>query len=69
MKDEAVMRLVSDTGIKDIQAQIYFLRELKTLVRNIPLKVYDSPETRENLINGVQEALDRTIDIEEEALE
>lgn len=68
LRAEQVMKITDLAGIVEIEAEIYFLRELKEFVRLIPLKVYDDLETREKLIDTVQEALDSAIDREEEQL-
>jgi type III secretion protein W len=53
---------------KEIEAQIYFLREIKEVVRQIPLKLFDTMEAREKMLSTMQEALDIAIDKEEEML-
>ena len=53
---------------KEIEAQIYFLREIKEVVRQIPLKLFDTMEAREKMLSTMQEALDIAIDREEEML-
>jgi type III secretion protein W len=60
--------IVQSVGIRDIETRIYFLRELKNLVRDIPLKVYGDTESREKFLDAVQEAMDKAIESEEEAL-
>lgn len=62
----SVTDIVRSMGIRDIEAQISFLREFKNLVREIPLKAYSDTATREKLLDAVQEALDSAIEIEEE---
>jgi type III secretion protein W len=58
LNSDSVMNLVSLSDIRDVRAQIYFLRDLRTLVWNIPEKAYDDPDNRKNLIKAVQDALD-----------
>lgn len=68
LKPDDVLKLLQNAGIQDVEAQIYFLREVKNLIRDIPLKVYEESETRDKLLDAVQEALDMTIDKEDEEL-
>jgi type III secretion protein W len=69
LRSEQVTKITDQAGVMEIDAQIYFLRELKEFVRLIPLKIYDDLANREKLIDTVQEALDAAIDLEEEELE
>jgi type III secretion system TyeA family effector delivery regulator len=50
----------------DIEGQIYFLREMNALFRNVPTKAYDSLDMRERLLDASQEALDSAIEREED---
>jgi type III secretion system TyeA family effector delivery regulator len=54
-------------GVVESEVKIYFLRELSAILRQLPLKVYASPDDRLRLINGLQEALDEVIEEEEDA--
>lgn len=54
-------------GVHEIEAKIYFLRELHGIVRKLPLKVFAEDQDRQRLIGAVQDALDRAIDEEDEA--
>ena len=69
LKSDQVIEIVALTGIGNIEARIYILRELKEFVRLIPLKAYPDPESRPKLVDTFQEALDLTIEQEEEMLE
>jgi len=53
----------------DEENAIYFSTELLKLIRDLPIKVYESTESRQKLIDVVQEALDIQIEQEEEGLE
>jgi len=52
-------------GVKNLQARISFLTEIKTLLRGMPVKVFADADARQSLLNAAQEALDREIAIEE----
>lgn len=57
--------MVDRWGVKDLQARINFMTEIKTLLRGMPVKVFADADARQSLLNAVQEALDREIAIEE----
>lgn len=50
----------------NIEGQIYLLREMNALFRNVPTKAYDDLEMRERLLDASQEALDNVIEREED---
>lgn len=54
-----------DMGVRELEAEIYFLRGLSELAREIPPKAYRDPANREKLRDAVQEALDDAIAREE----
>jgi type III secretion protein W len=54
-------------GMDDIEGEIYFLRELKEIVRALPLKVHADDESRDRMLTAAQEALDAAIETEENA--
>lgn len=56
-------------NINDIEAKIYFLRELHAIVRKLPLKIFDDEQNRFRMLTAIQDALDAAIDQEEEELE
>ncbi|MEW4486705.1 TyeA family type III secretion system gatekeeper subunit [Thalassoglobus sp. JC818] len=64
-----LMSLAERLGLHDCEPKIYFLREMAGIVRQLPLKVFESTEERLRLIDGIQEALDLAIEEEEEELE
>jgi type III secretion protein W len=66
---EDLTRLVADLGIRELEPEIYLLRELADLVRQVPLKVFKDMDQRDRLIGAVQQALDDAIRREEEALD
>lgn len=53
-------------GAKEPEAQIRFLTNLKTLLRDMPVQVFVDGDQRQSLFNAVQEALDAAIDREEQ---
>ena len=61
-----VTSMIRGYNIYDHEAKIYLLRELLTLVRRLPLKVFDDEEVRLRMMQAIQEALDTAIDEEEE---
>lgn len=61
-----VARLAPELGIRsNLEAEIYFLREVTEIVRRIPVKVFATPENRDNLLLASQQALDEAIEREE----
>ena len=52
-------------GAKEPEAQIRFLTNLKSLLRDMPVQIFVDGDQRQNLFNAVQEALDAAIDREE----
>jgi len=67
-RSEQVEAILRQTGLKDVEAQIYFLNALKEHARLIPLKAYQNPDSRLKLVDAIQQCLDQTIQKEEEAL-
>ncbi|WP_445375379.1 TyeA family type III secretion system gatekeeper subunit [Photorhabdus tasmaniensis] len=55
-------------GWQNSQTQIHFYRELKRLIRLIPVEVFSDEEQRQNLLNSCQLALDTAIEREEDEL-
>jgi type III secretion protein W len=51
---------------RDLEAEIYVLRELTEIARVMPLKLFADLESRERLIDAIQEALDDAVSREEE---
>lgn len=64
-----ITSIVDRCKIKDLEARIYFLRELHSLVRKLPLKLFSDDQARLRLLTAIQEALDVAIDKEEEEFE
>ena len=61
--------IVEQMHIDDIEQKIYFLRELHSIVRKLPMKIFSDDESRLRLVAAIQEALDSAVDQEEEELE
>ena len=61
-----IASVVDRLQIHDPEARIYFLRELHTIVRRLPLKIFSDDESRLRLTTAVQDALDTAVDEEEE---
>jgi type III secretion protein W len=61
---QRIERLVDGLGVGEGEPRIALLRELKEIVRLIPLKVYQEPDQRELLRDAVQGALDTAIENE-----
>lgn len=64
---ERFARLATAAGIQSVEARIYFLTQLKERIRLMPLKLFVTPEAREQLLEAVQGALDHEIAREEVA--
>ena len=65
--DASKIRAISkQLKINDIEAEIYFLRELHGITRRLPLKYFSDDQSRDRLITAVQDALDNAVDEEEE---
>lgn len=60
-----VLAIGQEMGIQELDTEIYFLRALSELTREIPLKAYQDPANREKLRDAVQDALDDAIAREE----
>ncbi len=71
MKDErwinstSFTNLAASLGLTKTEEQIHFLTEVKELARQLPLKLYDNPETRPTFLQAAQAALDEAIGREE----
>jgi type III secretion system TyeA family effector delivery regulator len=60
------LNLTKRLGLTECEEQIYFLRELSAIIRQLPIKVFASPEDRLRLIDALQQALDEIIEEEED---
>ncbi|EXJ15645.1 type III secretion system gatekeeper subunit SctW [Imhoffiella purpurea] len=65
LRPELIAPLPGKLGVREIETEIGFLRELKNLVRLIPLKAYADGDQRQRLLDVVQQALDGAIEREE----
>ena len=62
-----INKLADKLELDNIEAKIYFLRELSGIVRKLPLNIYQDPDDRLRLVEAIQKSLDQAIE-EEEAL-
>ena len=60
-----ILSIADGLRLRTDEARIYFLRELLTLIRRFPLKIYRDEESRQRLIAAAQDALDAAIEEEE----
>ncbi|NIZ03780.1 type III secretion system gatekeeper subunit SctW [Thalassospira lucentensis] len=65
---DAFNRLVDSAGISDTEAQIGFLQEIKTVVREMPLRAFADQEAKEKVVMALQQGLDDVIEREEDEL-
>ncbi|MCC9620356.1 type III secretion system gatekeeper subunit SctW [Thalassospira sp. MA62] len=61
-------RLVSDNGVHATDAQIGFLQETKTVVREMPLRAFADQDAKDKVMVALQESLDDVIEREEDEL-
>ena len=69
LRPEQIEAVSAKMGVRELEDQIYFLRELKELARLIPLKAYSDTEQRPRLLDAIQQAMDMAIEREEEEFE
>ena len=60
-----IERIAKDFGIPDGQPLIFFLTGMMQIIREVPMKMFESDSARLALIDSLQEALDATIEREE----
>lgn len=58
--------LAQDHGVKSPQGTIAFLSGARTVLRDLPVQMFPDGDTRQNVLNALQGALDTAIDAEEE---
>ncbi len=63
-----IQYLATHLTLRDISVQIAFFREIKRLIRLLPVDVFTDEEQRQNLIQACQMALDEVIEREEDGL-
>lgn len=59
-------QMLTKLRLQDSQMRIYFLTQLWEKIRMIPQKLFPNPESREKMMNALQEAMDIEIAREEE---
>ncbi|WP_252090996.1 TyeA family type III secretion system gatekeeper subunit [Pseudomonas sp. MWU13-3659] len=63
-----IQQLLVAMEITDPVLSIYCLRELKRIIRLLPLQVFSDEEQRDNLVSVCQMAMDQAVDDEETSL-
>lgn len=63
---DKITGLTRDMGVTDVEANISFLTRIKGLMREVPVKTFADPESRDKVLGAVQEALDMAIEDEYE---
>ena len=58
--------LATQLGVAELQQQIVFFTGLKGILKELPVKVFPDPDTREALMKALQGALDEAIEREED---
>lgn len=64
---ERFIQITNKLGVRSSEMRIYFLTQLREKVRLIPLKLYPTPDTREKMLDALQQAMDTEISREEMA--
>ncbi|HEY1048745.1 MAG TPA: TyeA family type III secretion system gatekeeper subunit [Prosthecobacter sp.] len=64
---ERFHQITNKLGVHHSEMRIYFLTQLREKVRQIPLKLYPSPDIREKMLDALQQAMDTEISREEVA--
>lgn len=59
------IQMLAKIGVRNSEMRIYFLTQLRERVRLIPLKLYPVLETREKMLDALQQAMDTEIAREE----
>ena len=59
-------KLAQDHGLASPTTTIAFLNGTRGMLRDLPVQIYADADTRQNLMNALQGALDTAIDAEEE---
>lgn len=68
VSDSDFLRLANDLNLPPLEPTINFLTQFRDVVRNLPARAYDKPESRERVLDAMQKAIDHSIDEEEVAL-
>lgn len=63
---QTITGLADKFELRDVTLRIQFLTGVKTILRELPVKIFEDPDARQTLLNAAQEALDAAIDEEEE---
>lgn len=68
VSDADFVRIALDFNLPPLEPTINFLTQFRDVVRNLPPRAYDKPETRERVLDAMQKAIDHSIDEEEATL-
>ena len=68
VSDADFVRMALDFNLPPLEPTINFLTQFRDVVRNLPPRADDKPETRERVLDAMQKAIDHSIDEEEAAL-
>jgi type III secretion system TyeA family effector delivery regulator len=68
VSDADFVRMASEFNLPPLEPTINFLTQFRDVVRGLPPRAYDKPETRERVLEAMQKAIDHSIDEEEVAL-
>lgn len=66
-RPESIAALPAHLGQAEPAGEVHCLRDFKELVRMIPLKTYTEPEQRGRVLDAIQQALDTTVEREEQS--
>lgn len=61
-----IQRLADVMDFDDVVQRIHYYREIKRLIRLLPLHVFADDDQRQNLLDVCQQVLDRAVDEEED---
>ncbi|WP_038160638.1 TyeA family type III secretion system gatekeeper subunit [Verrucomicrobium sp. BvORR106] len=60
-----ISQIATRVGLKKPEIRIFFVTQLREKVRQIPLKLFPTPDIREKMLDAMQQALDAEIAKEE----
>jgi type III secretion system TyeA family effector delivery regulator len=63
---ERFQQMLTKLQLQDSETRIYFLTQLWEKIRMIPYKLFPNPESREKMLEALQQAMDIEISREEE---
>lgn len=69
ISDSDFTNLTMSFHLPPLEPSINFMTQFRDIVRNLPARVYEKPESRERVLDAMQKAIDQFIDEEEASLE